>query len=297
MHKIKTFFKKYGIFYLFILPDYFFFTLFLLVPIIMSIFIAFEHYSLTKGILNSNFVGFSNFISLFNDPIFYTALKNTIIFTVVTVPYGIIIALILASLINSFSTSIQSIFRSAFYLPGVVSGVILSMAWIWIFDPSTGLANMILSFFHLPTFYWLHSPTTSLLSIMLSGMLMAPGGAIILYLAGMSRIPKEYYEAAELDGATSFQKWVKITVPLLEPTTLFLLVTNTIGSFQVFTSVYVMTSGGPGYSSDVLGYDIYNRAFNFYNFGQASAESLILWAFVGIFAFFEFRRFSKVVKF
>ncbi|MEM3615885.1 MAG: sugar ABC transporter permease [Candidatus Methanomethylicia archaeon] len=263
----------------------------------MAIFIAFEHYSLTKGILRSNFVGFNNFIRLFNDPIFHAALINTIIFTVVTVPYGIVIALILASLINSFSPPIQSIFRSAFYLPGVISGVILSMTWIWIFDPSIGLANMVLSFLHLPTLYWLHSPTTSLLSIMLSGMLMAPGGSIILYLAGMSRIPREFYEAAELDGATSFQKWINVTIPLLEPTTLFLLVTNTIGSFQIFTSVYVMTSGGPGYSSDVLGYDIYNRAFNFYNFGQASAESLVLWAIVGTFAIFEFRRFSKVVKF
>jgi len=263
----------------------------------MAVIIAFENYSMSTGIFGSSFNGFNNFTLLFSSPAFQAALLNTIIFTIVTVPYGIVIALILATLINTFSPSIQTIFRSAFYLPGVISGVILSMTWIWIFDPSIGLANDVLRFLHLPPIYWLESPTTSLLSIMLSGMLMAPGGSIILYLAAMSKVPKEYYEAAELDGASSFQKWFYITVPLLEPTTLYLLVMGTIGSFQVFTSVYIMTKGGPGYSSNLLGYDIYNRAFNNFNFGQASAEALILWAIVGVIAIFEFRRFSKVVKF
>ena len=156
------------------------------------------------------------------------------------------------------------------------------MVWKWLYNPNYGLFNQILLRLGLITepIPWLTSTKWSLLSLILMAILSSPGSAIILYLAAMSNIPPSIYEAAALEGADEFTQWYKITVPLLNNTTLYLLVMNTIASFQVFTQVYVMTRGGPGYSSTMITPLIYFRAFKDYEFGIASAQALVLFLII-----------------
>ncbi len=289
--------REHGFAYLALAPVFIIFTVFVIVPIILSVVIAFEQYEPLLGIWRSPFVGLRNFVDVVRDESFRIALKNTFIYTIVKVPWNVSVALILASLLYPLSKKAQSFYRAAYYLPGVASAVVISMIWRWIFDPTFGLANLLLSKLGLPPQPWLTSPKTAFPSIILSDVLMAPGSGVILYLATMGRIPKSVIESAKIDGASGIKLWWHVIVPLLAPTTLFMLVVNTIGSFQVFTKVYILTKGGPGYATNTLVFSIYKRAFEDLLFGMASAEALILFAIVGVFSIFQFRMFSREIEY
>lgn len=289
--------KEHAFAYLALTPVFIIFGVFVIVPIILSVVIAFEQYEPLLGIFRSPFVGFRNFIDVVRDESFRIALKNTFIYTLVKVPWNVSVALILASLLYPLSKKAQSFYRAAYYLPGVASAVVISMIWRWIFDPTFGLANLILTKLGLPPQPWLTSPSTAFPSIILSDILMAPGSGVILYLATMGRIPKSVIESAKIDGAGGIRLWWHVIVPLLAPTTLFMLVVNTIGSFQVFTKIYILTKGGPGYATNTLVFSIYKRAFEDLLFGMASAEALILFVIVGIFSIFQFRMFSRELEY
>ncbi len=289
--------KEHGFAYIALTPVFIIFGVFVVVPIILSVVIAFEQYEPLLGIFRSPFVGFRNFIDVVRDESFKVALKNTFLYTLVKVPWNVSVALILASLLYPLSKRAQSFYRAAYYLPGVASAVVISMIWRWIFDPTFGLANLLLTKLGLPPQPWLTSPSTAFPSIILSDILMAPGSGVILYLATMGRIPKSVIESARIDGANGVRLWWHVIVPLLAPTTLFMLVVNTIGSFQVFTKVYILTKGGPGYATNTLVFSIYKRAFEDLLFGMASAEALILFAIVGVFSFFQFRMFSRELEY
>jgi len=293
----KTNLRKHSFAYLALVPVFVVFTTFVIVPIILSIVIAFEEYEPLLGIFRSPFVGIQNFVKVVEDESFRVALKNTFLYTVIKVPWNVFVALILASLLYPLSRRAQSFYRAAYYLPGVASAVVISMIWRWIFDPTFGLANMVLTKLGLPPQPWLTSPRTAFPSIILSDVLMAPGAGVILYLATMGRIPKSVIESAKIDGASGIKLWWHVIVPLLTPTTLFMLVVNTIGSFQVFTKIYILTKGGPGYATNTLVFSIYKRAFEDLLFGMASAEAFILFAIVGVFSFFQFRMFSKELEY
>ncbi len=289
--------KEHGFAYLALAPVFIIFGVFVVVPIILSVVIAFEQYEPLLGIFRSPFVGFRNFVDVIRDESFRVALKNTFLYTLVKVPWNVSVALILASLLYPLSKRAQSFYRAAYYLPGVASAVVISMIWRWIFDPTFGLANLLLTRLGLPPQPWLTSPSTAFPSIILSDIIMAPGSGVILYLATMGRIPKSVIESARIDGASGIKTWWYVIVPLLAPTTLFMLVVNTIGSFQVFTKVYILTKGGPGYATNTLVFSIYKRAFEDLLFGMASAEALILFAIIGVFSFFQFRMFSKELEY
>ncbi|HET6455061.1 MAG TPA: sugar ABC transporter permease, partial [Armatimonadota bacterium] len=173
----------------------------------------------------------------------------------------------------------QNFYKGAFYLPGVVSAVVVAMIWLWMFDSAHGLLN-----YMLPTMTggvmkpisWLGDAHIALPSLMFMAVAGGGGGAVILYLAAMGGIPATLYEAARIDGANRWTEFWRITLPLLKPTTLYLAIMGTIGSFQVFTSIYMMTRGGPNYATTTVVYRIYETAFEFLKLGRASAMALIL---------------------
>ncbi|BAS28292.1 carbohydrate ABC transporter permease [Limnochorda pilosa] len=279
--------------YLFVLPKMLLFAAFLVAPVVMGVRMAFQN----VGPLESSWVGFDNFREILSDAIFWRALRNTAVYTLVTVPGNVMLALVLASLIQPLGNRLQTFFRAAYYLPAVASAVVLAMAWKWLFDSDYGLFNYALSLLGLSRVEWLILPSVALWSIILMALLSPPGSGVILYLAAMNGIPRELYEAADIDGATGLQQWWRLTVPLVMPTTLYIVVMSTIGSFQVFTSVYVMTGGGPGNATTTIVTEIYNSAFRFFNFGKASAEAVLLFLIVAALAVLQFRWLSKDIEY
>jgi multiple sugar transport system permease protein len=283
--------------YTFLLPDFVVFFIFIAVPVILAVVIAFKRFDPLAGILGSPWVFLDNFKATITDRVFWISMRNTFVYTVIMVPWGIVVALLLASLIYPLGRKAQTFFRSAYYLPGVASAVVIAMVWKWIFDPTWGLFNYLFSLIGLGPFPWLSSPDTALGSIMLSGMLAAPGGGVILYLAAMGRVPQVLHESAKIDGASALQRWWHITLPLLKPVTLYLTVVGTIAAFQIFAKIFIMTNGGPGYATNVLVLSIYNRAFRDLQFGVAASQALVLFAIVAGFAIIQFKYLSTDVEY
>lgn len=250
--------------------------LFLVYPLLDAILLAFRDYRL--GEVGGFTLG--NFTRVFTDARFAHACWNTAIYTLVTVSVNTATALIAASLIHSLPGRLKGIYRALYYLPGVASVVVISMVWRWLFNTEVGLFNTILRSVGLQTVGWLTDPDVAFISILLTGILRSPGGAILIYLAALGNIPKSLYEAADLEGATPFQRWRHITVPLLRQTTMFLIITGAIDALQVFAQVLMLTDGGPGMSTEVIVLRVYTAAFRDFDFGLSSAMALIL--FMGI---------------
>ncbi|MBE3584528.1 MAG: sugar ABC transporter permease [Limnochordaceae bacterium] len=279
--------------YLFVLPKLVLFAIFLVTPVLMGVQMAFENVQPFR----STWVGLENFRALTHDNVFWLSLRNTAIYTLVVVPVAVMTALGLASLIQPLSNVLQTFYRAAYYLPAVASAVVLALVWKWLFDYDYGLFNYLLGLLGVGKVQWLVSPDIALWSIILMAILSPPGAGVVLYLAAMNGIPRELYEAAEIDGASGFQKWWRLTVPLVTPTTLYIVVMSTIGSFQIFTNVFIMTGGGPGNATTTMVTEIYNSAFQFFNFGKASAEALVLFAIVTALAVVQFRWLSRDVQY
>ena len=191
--------------------------------------------------------------------------------------------------------SVQTVLMS---LPAFASGIALSVVWLWIYDSSpSGLFNQLLTFFHLPTQNWLGSSKTSMLSLMIMALLSGQGQNIIISTAALLGIDNTYFEAAELDGATFMQKVTRIVFPLVKPTTLFLLVTGVIGSFQVFMNAYMMTGGGPDNATTMIGLLIYNNAFTYNKYGLACAQAVILTIIIAAISFLQFKMAGSDVEY
>lgn len=279
--------------YLFVAPSFALFGIFFLVPVIWGGYLSFLNYQ----VFEKQWVGLENYFQLFQDSLFWTALKNTALYTLGVVPLWLGKALIISALIFPFAKPIQTFFKAAFYLPHVTSAVIISMVWLWIFNPPFGLLNYLLGLFGLPPWAWLGDTRTALLSIVLMQVVMGAGSSIVLITAAMGSIPYHLYEAAYLDGATKVQTFFRITIPLLRPTLLYLLVMGTISSFQVFTNVYLMTQGGPQFATTTLVYLIYDTAFKQFNFGLASAQAVVLFAIVFVLALVQFKWLGQEVEY
>lgn len=281
--------KKNKAAYLFLLPKLVFFVIFMLIPVVWSILLSFQKY----GVFESHWVGFDNYIHTFRNEIFRAAMWNTLRYTLVIVPCFVFIALVIAALIQPLGKFSQGFFRGVFYLPTVTSMVIIAMVWRWIYNYRFGLFNYILSWFGGAPVNWLGKSNTALPSLMLMAILIPPGSGIIIYSAAMNNINPSLYDAADIDGASGFQKWRRITIPLLRPTTLYLVILSTISSFQIFTQIVMMTSGGPGYATETIVHVIYNTAFRDFNYGTASAQSVILFVIIMIIAIFQYRYFQS----
>ncbi|MBP8637561.1 MAG: sugar ABC transporter permease [Dictyoglomi bacterium] len=275
--KGSTLSKKEGrYFYLFISPWLIGFLLFMAGPMIASLYLSLTQYNMVSI---PQWVGLKNYIDLAKDPLFWQSLKVTIIYSIFSVPLGIITSLILAILLNQKIRGLAW-FRTIFYIPSVISGVAVSLLWMWIFNPEFGILNYLLwKIFKIQGPAWLFDEFWVLPALIIMS-LWGIGGSIVIYLAGLQGIPTELYEAAEIDGASSWNKFLRITLPLITPVIFFNLITGVIGSLQVFTQGYVMTGGGPHYASLFYVLYLYQEAFQLYNMGYASALAWILFLII-----------------
>lgn len=240
------------------------------------------------------FIGFENYARIFRDPSFKTSFLNTLFFVVTMVPLGIVLAMALAIALNRKLKGL-SFFRSSFYLPSITSTIAVGMVWLWIFNPDLGVLNTLLRAIGvISPPRWLESPLWVKPALLILRLWQISGYYMIMYLAGLQNIPNELYEAAELDGATGWQKTRSITIPLLANTTFFVTTLLTIESFNIFEAIYVMTQGGPGTSSNTLLYYIYTRAFQSspprMGYAAAMAWFLFLILFVVTFVQFQLRK-------
>ncbi|PKO17142.1 sugar ABC transporter permease [candidate division BRC1 bacterium HGW-BRC1-1] len=283
--------KWWGLF--FVGPNLFLFAAFVLLPVLGAFVLAFKDYQAGKGVFASPWVGLANFRDVVADPVFagdfWMALANTAVITIVLVPVNIGLALVLAAMIFPLRERIQAFFKAAFYLPGIISAVIIAIVWQWMFTEHNGLINLTLRGMGFAGVPWFSERWSAVWTIILSSIPYAPGAGIILYLAALGRVPPELTEAAQIDGAGFFQRWRHVILPLLKPTTLYMVVISTIESFKIFTPIYVMTRGRPANQSTSIVYEIYQNAFDSSEFGIASAEAIILFAIVLVFALIQFK--------
>jgi multiple sugar transport system permease protein len=292
-NRIVRFWNRYKWSYFFIAPSMILFFIFIAYPVTQAVVLAFQKVDLRGG----TWVGLKNFQDLGSSTLFWSSMQHTLVYAVFIVIAWIASSMLVASLIQPLSNRIQSLFRAAFYLPNVISIIVISLVWIWIFEPDYGFFNFLLSSVGLPKVLWLQNPDLALWSIVLSTVLIVPGSGVVLYSAAMGSVPRDYYEAADVEGASALQKLLHITFPLLKPTTLYLTVIYTIAGFQIFERVYIMTNGGPINSTTTIVQLIFQTAFSDFNFGRASAEALILFAIIAAFSFVQFKFLSTDVEY
>jgi len=292
-NRLLQFWNRHKWSYFFILPSMLLFMVFIAYPVAQAFLLAFQKVDLRS----SAWVGLKNFQDIFASKLFWDSMRHTFVYAVFVVVAWIASSLVVASLIMPLSNRVQSFFRGAFYLPNVISIVVISLVWIWIFEPDYGFFNYLLKQVGLSRVLWLQNPDIALWSIVLSTVLIVPGSGVVLYSAAMGSIPREFYEAAEVEGANDLQKLISITFPLLKPTTLYLTVIYTIAGFQIFERVYIMTGGGPINTTMTLVQLIYQTGFSDFNYGKASAEALILFAIIAAFSFIQFKFLSTDVEY
>lgn len=264
-------------FYLFIAPWIVGFLAFQLYPILSSLYFSFTDYEIPGKPV---FIGFQNYITAFHDSIFFQSIEVTLYYTLLSVPIGLLLSLFFAMLLNQNVLG-KGIFRTLMYLPSMVSGVSMSLLWVWIFNPQYGVANYLLSLIRISGPAWLSDEHWAVPSIIIMSFWMT-GEGMVLFLAALQGVPRSLEEAALLDGANRFQRFRHITLPMISPIILFQLIINIINSFQVFTQAFVMTQGGPHYATTFYVYYIYQNAFVNFKMGYASALSWMLLAAVMI---------------
>jgi len=264
--------------YLFLAPGLIHFAIFTLFAVGFAFYISFHDWNIIKP--DKPFVGMENYLRLFTDPRFHRAVGNTLLF-MVGVPLNLVSGLAVALLLNTKVRG-QAIFRTMFYLPVVTPLVVSSIIWKWVYQGDYGLLNYYLLKFGViqEKIYWLADPNLALPALILMGIWGGTGATMVIYLAGLQSIPQEMYDAAMVDGASSWQRLLYITVPLLKPTTFFLFVTGIIGAFQIFTEVYIMTNGGPLNRTTTIGYYLYVNAFRELDMGYATAMAFALFAMI-----------------
>lgn len=287
--------RETAVSYAFLLPALLFFSVFVLLPIIQGVITSFYNYSLNTY----EFTGLENYRRLMRDEVFLKSVVNTIAIVAGTVPVILVFALYVANSIYQRHALIRSFFRVVFYLPVVTGTVSVIVVWLFIFNPRVGVLNFALRSLGLITqnISWLGDPRFALPAIMLVLLTTSIGQPIILYVASLGNIPTALLEAAQIDGASSRQVFRHIKWPLLMPTTLYIVVISTINSFQVFSLIQLMTSGGPFYATSTVMYLLYEKAFTFYEFGYANAMGVMLAAVISIFSLIQFKAFSRDVSY
>lgn len=261
---------------LFVLVPMLLFLVFAAAPMFFACYLSFTQFKITRP---PTWVGLQNFELILEDPLFLTALKNTTIYAVGVVPSSMALSLLIALLLNQKIRGIV-VFRTAFYLPVVTSTVASAVVWMWMFTPDVGILNRVLLALGLARQRWLLDPQLALPSVMLMSVWQSLGYRMIIWLAALQGIPVHLYDAAEVDGAGAWRKFWAITLPLLKPTTFFILVTAVIGSLQVFGSVFVMTNGGPGYATTTIVHQVYRNAFNYLRMGYGAAQAFVLFLII-----------------
>jgi multiple sugar transport system permease protein len=238
----------------------------------------------------ASFIGLENYKDLFADVLFQTAIKNTTYFAFFVTIFGVFIALLIALMLNK-NTNINPFYEAIYFLPVITPMVPVAVVWKWIYDPTYGLLNFFLSLFGIKPVAWLVYPNTAMLAIIIMSVWKLIGYNMIIFLVGLRNIPSTYIEAARIDGANNRQVFGRITLPLLRPIMLLVFVITTINSYNVFTQVYIMTSGAqgaPGGAVRTLVFDIYENAFRYFKTGYAASEAVILFLIILVLTFIQF---------
>ena len=274
--------------YLFMLPFLLFFVGFVVYPMFMCIYTSFFDATMNREDI---FIGFQNYVDLFNDPVFWKALTNTLIIVVVSVPVTCAFSLWIATLISKMPVTATSAFRCIFYLPVVTGSVAVTMVWKWMFNNYYGILNYLGKGVGLldKNVNWLGDPKYALGCIILILLTTSVGLPIVLYVSALDNVDKSLVEAAQVDGATETQAFWKIKWPQMMPTTLYILVITTINSFQCFALIQLLTSGGPKNSTMTIMYYIYYNAFKQYKYGFGNAMGVILAIIIAILSAVQFR--------
>jgi multiple sugar transport system permease protein len=301
--------------YLYILPALIILVAFRLLPIVMSFIISFYDWSISG---TGRFIGLENYSTMFRDPIFWQSMINTFWLVIIQVPATIVLSLLFAVLLNRIKY-FKSFFRIIYFMPYVTSLVAVSIVWKLIFNEQTGLANTFLGYVGISPQKWLseasgifylmfnsigielpkfmHGPSQALFAIIILTVWKSLGYNTIIYLAGLQNISKVYYEAAEIDGASKSKQFWHVTVPLISPTTFYVLIMTTIVSFQTFAQVYLMTDkGGPRNTTKLVVYYIYEKGFDMLEMGYASAVALALFILILALTVFQ-KRVEKHVNY
>ncbi len=280
---------KVRVAYLFIAVPTLLVLIFRLIPVFVSLPLSFLDYDILTP---SKFVGIKNYSALVDDRIFWLSLKNVFYYVVGTVPVSMIIGLLLAVAVYAKWFKGREIMRAIYFIPVIISMTVVSLIFIWIYNPSYGALNAILNTLGLPSVMWL-GPQLAMPMVIFMSIWKSLGYYMVIYLAGLTSIPQQLYEAAELDGATKLQQFKSITIPLLLPVTLFLSVLGIIGAFQVFDQIYVLTAGGPMHKTTVVVYYIWQNAFQKFRMGYASAIAWVLFIIMFSLTVTQFKLFGK----
>lgn len=260
--------------------------LFIYLPLATALYISFNNWNLIRPM---RWVGLDNYTTMFATADFWNSLKITAIYVVGTVIPSVVLGLILALFLNIKWLKGKGILRTLFYIPVITSMAAAAVIWGWLFEANYGLVNVMLGWIGISKIAWLSDPDYSLAALMIIGIWKRVGYNMVLFLAGLQAIPSVYYEAADIDGASNYQKIMSITLPLLSPTTLFVFIVQFIASFRVFVSVSVMTRGGPAKSTQVITYYLYENAFRYLKFGYASAIAVFMFLMMVLFTIIQFR--------
>ncbi|HEY0827983.1 MAG TPA: sugar ABC transporter permease [Bacilli bacterium] len=280
--------------YLFIMPTILSTMVFLLFPIVYSFYLSFTEWNLINP---AKFIGLENYTQkMMQDEQFWVSLKNTVIFSVLSIPMGIAISLFFALLLNQALRGV-TIYRAIVFLPVIVSMVSIGMVWRWVFNTDVGILNYFLNLLTIPSIGWLSDERFALTSVAIIGIWKSIGFNMVILLAGLKGVPSHLYEAARIDGAGKAARLFKITIPLITPSLFFVTVMSILASFQVFDLIYIVTKGGPGDSTRVVYYWLYQNAFNFFNMGYASALAWVVFLILLMITLFQFKFLGKRINY
>lgn len=273
---------------LYLAPMLFFIGVFTVYPIIKSIDMSFyQNYNMLKGTIDGR--GLDNYIEIFNDPSFYTALKNTGIFILGVVPASIVISVLIALMLNTIPI-LKSFFRTVYFLPFVTSTVAVSVVWSWLYHSRYGLINFILGLVGIDAVNWLNDPKMALFAVIIMSIWKGLGFNILLTLVGLGNISEDYYKAAKVDGANAWRRFWNITVPLLRPTLFLLSIVGIINGSKVFDEVYSLFNGrpGPAGSATTLVYYLFQKFYVQFDYGVAAASGIVLFGIVLIITLIQY---------
>ncbi|MCE7982785.1 MAG: sugar ABC transporter permease [Caldilinea sp. CFX5] len=278
--------------YLFLAPGLLLFSIFTVYAVLFSFYLSFHEWNILEPA--KPFVGLDNYRRLFADEKFHEAVINTLYYTAFSVPLTMAAGLAIALLLNT-SIHGRSLFRTLYYVPVITPLVVSAIIWKWVYQGDYGLLNYYLLQLGLirEPWLWLGDPVLAMPAVILMSIWGGAGFHMVIYLAGLQSIPETFYDAAKVDGANAWRQLWHITIPLLQPTSFFLFVTSVIGSFQVFTQIYIMTSGGPLRRTTTIGYYLYEKAFRHFDMGYATAMAYGLFAMIFVFTLWQMRAFRR----
>lgn len=282
--------------YLFLGPNIIVFLLFTIIPIIFSFIISFSNWDYTQGFSNINFNKGMNYINMWKDSWFTQSLINTVIYSASLVPITILLALIISVLVDKYVIGKTPV-KLALFMPYISNIVAISIVWVVMYSPYGPITQLLKSIGIKNPPEWLGDFHWALPAIVIMSIWAGIGYCVLIYTSAIQALPEELYEAAKLDGASGFQQFINITIPMLSPTTFFLVTTTLIGSFQVFGQIYIMTKGGPGTSTSVLVYYIYTSAFSFFKMGYAASMSWILFIILFLVTIIQWKYQDKWVNY